>query len=115
MFGMTGDRNATTNDYDAPATFGGHAPVLQYDPITMGDANFDGSVDDNDLSLLLANYWNDEADRGLGDLSGDGFVADNDLSLLLANWTGIAAIPELATLSLLAFGALVLLRHKRCR
>ena len=97
------------------ATFGGHGPVLQYDPIPIGDANFDGSVDDDDLSVLLANYWNDEAEWGSGDFSGDGFVADNDLSLLLANWTGsTASVPEPGTLSLLAVGV-VLLRHRRCR
>ena len=47
-----------------------------------------------------------------GDSNFDRAVDDSDLSLLLANWTGSTAVPEPATLSLLAVGALVL-RHKR--
>ena len=51
-----------------------------------------------------------------GDFEGDGGVSDDDLSLLLANWTGpVGAIPEPATLGLLAFGVMVLLRDKHRR
>ena len=77
----------------------------------MGDCNRDGAVDDDDLSLLLAN-WKFGDRWGEGDLNCDGKVGDDDLSLLLAGWTGSVAIPEPATLSLLALGV-ILLRHKR--
>jgi hypothetical protein len=85
-----------------------------------GDANLDGIVDDDDLSLLLAN-WTGVGGEGKtwaqGDFTGNGAVSDSDLSLLLANWTGrapVAAIPEPAGLSLLAVATLIL-RTRRLR
>jgi hypothetical protein len=56
-------------------------------PRVSGDANRDGRVDDDDLSLLLAN-WGQETDWAHGELSGQTPVNDHDLSLLLAYWTG---------------------------
>ena len=83
----------------------------------MGDVNLSGLVDDDDLSLLLAN-WNAGTTWGTGDLNASGNVDDDDLSLLLANWGAGSspapeAIPEPATLSLLTIGAGVLLRRRR--
>ena len=49
------------------------------------DANGDGYVDDDDLSLLLTG-WHQNTDWTQGDFSGDGYVDDDDLSLLLTNW-----------------------------
>ncbi len=56
-----------------------------------GDANLDGAVDDNDLSLLLANWaagttW--ATGNFIDTVGGGATVNDDDLSLLLANWTG---------------------------
>ena len=48
-----------------------------------------------------------------GDADGAPPVDDRDLSLLLANWTGSSAVPEPATLCLLALGAAVLVRRRR--
>ena len=79
-----------------------------------GDADQDGDVDDDDLSLLLAN-WGGNVDCTKGEFSGVQPVNDDDLSLLLANWTGplTAAVPEPATIGLIAFGGLAVLRRKR--
>ena len=84
----------------------------------MGDVNLSGLVDDDDLSLLLAN-WNIGDEWGEGDLNENGTVDDDDLSLLLANWgaggsAAPEAVPEPATLGLLAIGDLgALLRRRR--
>ena len=83
----------------------------------MCDVNLSGCVDDDDLSLLLAN-WNVGTTWGTGDLNASGNVDDDDLSLLLANWgSGCSpapeAVPEPAALSLLTIGAGVLRRRRR--
>ncbi len=83
----------------------------------MGDANGDSLVDDNDLSLLLAN-WGRTVGWAKGEFSGDDLVNDNDLSLLLANWTGssspaMTAVPEPTSLAMLALGALAVMRRRR--
>ena len=78
-----------------------------------GDADKDGDVDDDDLSLLLAN-WGIDTDCAHGEFSGVPPVNDDDLSLLLANWTGPlgGAVPEPTTMAMLIFGALALLRRR---
>ncbi len=81
----------------------------------IGDADLSGYVDDDDLSLLLAN-WNSGTTWGQGDFNLSGNVNDHDLSLLLANWNaGVpgapAAIPE-PTALLLLIGGLVFVRRR---
>ena len=80
--------------------------------LISGDADGDGFVDDDDLSLLLAN-WGGDVGWDHGNFNGDSTVDDDDLSLLLANWTGSQPVPEPMALSLLAVGGLTLLRRKR--
>ena len=84
----------------------------------VGDANLDGVVNDADLSLLLASWNQDrtgdpDGGWGNGEFDGTAPVQDADLSLLLANWTGAGAVPEPATLTVLALGGLAVLRRRR--
>ncbi len=53
--------------------------------LIIGDADLSYYVDDDDLSLLLAN-WDTETGWKKGEFDCDGVVADDDLSLLLAHW-----------------------------
>ena len=82
-----------------------------------GDCNLDGVVDDADLSLLLA-HWNEDVTGdpnggcGKGEFNAAAPVDDSDLSLLLSNWAGAGAVPEPATLALLAVGAVALIRRR---
>ena len=78
----------------------------------MGDADGDGLVDDDDLSLLLSS-WGQDVGWANGNFNGDNIVDDDDLSLLLSNWTGSAPVPGPATLSGLTLGALACLRRRR--
>jgi len=103
-------------------------------PRSVGDASNDGFVNDNDLSLLLANWQasGEEVGRGQGDFNADQVVNDDDLSLLLANWgapqvfnaLGIlddvrvtaapvgGAVPDPITLALLAVGGAFVIRKR---
>ena len=80
-----------------------------------GDANNDGFVDVGDLGILGANYGKlTGATWDMADFTGEGMVDVGDLGVLGANygWKAVpGAIPEPATLSLLALGALSLVRR----
>ena len=79
-----------------------------------GDANLDGKVDVNDLTIVLSNFGQTGAAWTQGDFNGDGRVDVNDLTILLSNFgqsrnssaDGTAAVPEPASMAMLA--ALVL-------
>ena len=87
-------------------------------PAIAGDANLDGKVDINDLTIVLAHYNQTGASWGTGDFTGSGTVDINDLTIVLAHYgqssgssAGMAAVPEPGMLVLLAVGLIGLLTY----
>ena len=76
-----------------------------------GDANYDGKVDINDLTIVLAHYNQSTGmSANTGDANGDGQVDINDLTIVLAHYnqtvgsavTGMVAVPEPSTIAIAA-------------
>ena len=88
-------------------------------PLLMGDANRDGKVDINDLTIVLTNFGERDMSWSTGDFIGDGTVDVNDLTILLSNFgetagssaAGMAAVAEPSTIALLLAGAACLLGY----
>ena len=77
-----------------------------------GDANLDGTIDEDDAAVLAANWQTlTGATWAMGDFNDDGAVNDIDATLLAANWQSgsSVAVPEPGTLTLLAICGLTLL------
>jgi hypothetical protein len=80
-----------------------------------GDANLDGTVDINDLTIVLTNFGKSGMAWNGGDFNGDGKVDVNDLTIVLSNFgatvgaSSPATVPEPCTLGLLAAGVAGLL------
>ena len=81
-------------------------------PPLPGDANRDGKVNVQDLSILATNWGKDPAVWEEGNFNTDTVVNVQDLSILATNWTGAATVPEPASAALLALGGLALIRRK---
>ena len=85
--------------------------------VLPGDAIGDGSVDINDLTIVLTNFGKTGMTWSQGEFTGDGTVDINDLTIVLANFgqtagcprPGIRAVPEPATIAILLAGAACLL------
>lgn len=97
---------------------GGQLRVVEL--LLGGDANGDSLVDVADLGILGANFNQSGMTESDGDFNGDGLVDVADLGVLGANWsaghamvTGLALVPEPATLSLVVMGML-LTGRRRC-
>ena len=77
--------------------------------LNPGDANGDGRVDINDLTIVLANYNQTGMVWSQGEFTQSGTVDINDLTIVLANYNstfgasagGLAAVPEPCTLALI--------------
>ena len=87
-----------------------------------GDANGDGQVDINDLTIVLSNFGQTGATWSQGEFTGSGTVDINDLTVVLANFgttssAGIKSVPEPSTIALLLASAtcLLALAWRRCQ
>jgi hypothetical protein len=81
-----------------------------------GDANLDGQVDINDLTIVLTNYGQSGMTWSQGDFNTDTKVDINDLTIVLTDYgktagSGIKAVPEPSSVILLGVGAIALLGY----
>jgi hypothetical protein len=97
----------------APALDGGSGEAAFFTLMPLGgDAIGNGTVDINDLTIVLSNFGNSVGmDWSTGDFNGDGRVDVNDLTILLTNFgksigspAGLRAVPEPSAIGLLGLG-----------
>ena len=89
---------------------------VQIQEVMPGDANGDGKVDVNDLTIVLSHFGQSGQTWATGDFNGDGRVDVNDLTIVLSNFgatsgAGIAPVPEPGIFALSAAGLASLLAY----
>ena len=89
-------------------TINGQSHGFELELAIGGDANLDGTVDVNDLTVVLSNFGRTGMTWTTGDFNGDGRVDVNDLTILLSQFgeslgssAAMAPVPEPASLLLL--------------
>jgi fibronectin-binding autotransporter adhesin len=116
---MGGDKWSLTISGTKIYEFSEATGILRVKPFLPGDTNEDGVVDAIDYIALKTHFGMTEgATLAQGDLDENGTVDWADLQILMDNFGtrsigGAPAIPEPATLGLLAIGALAILRRRR--
>ena len=98
--GLCRERGAAAGAVRELSWAGGDATSVLIAYTHTGDANLDGVVDDNDVTVVGATYARDAAAAVvLGDFDYNGFVADDDVTLLGVFYqpgAGVAAAPAAA-------------------
>jgi hypothetical protein len=88
-------------------------PATILKSVLPGDANLDGKVDINDLTIVLAHYGQTGMTWEQGEFTGDGTVDINDLTIVLAHYNdtleaaaggSTTAVPEPCAVALAAAG-----------
>jgi len=110
--------NIDPTETSAPPWGAGSDDPVKFSVRMLGDANDDGVVDELDVTAMAAN-WQEHGGWAEGDFNGDGFISQLDLTVLAIAWPeghgaplDVSAVPEPATLTLLALLALSLPKRR---